>query len=142
VLGAAKGRIYAQDELACRFSQALFPRTTNRYGCVILHSYHSYTEAGLPQAQVLLWMAGEQLWTVFENVVLAVYHCRYDWQDRQVKDIRGGALPDTLCVPARIPHPLTLQDARVVYRARFPRHRAPFRSPTQQLLLFEMVHAR
>jgi hypothetical protein len=40
VLGAAKGRVYAEDELARRFSQALFPRTTNRYGCVTLHSYH------------------------------------------------------------------------------------------------------
>jgi hypothetical protein len=65
VLGAAKGRIYAQDELACHFSQTLFPRTTNRYGCVILPSYHFYTEAGLPQTQVLLWMAGEQLRTMF-----------------------------------------------------------------------------
>jgi transposase InsO family protein len=34
VLGTAQGRIYAPDELARRFSQALFPRTTNRYGCV------------------------------------------------------------------------------------------------------------
>ena len=46
VLGAAKGRIYAEDELARGFSQALFPRTTNRYGCVTLHSYHFYVEAG------------------------------------------------------------------------------------------------
>jgi hypothetical protein len=34
VLGAATGRVYAQGELARHFSQALFPRTTNRYGCV------------------------------------------------------------------------------------------------------------
>ena len=45
VLGAAKGRIYAEDELAHGFSQALFPRTTNRHGCVTLHSYHFYVEA-------------------------------------------------------------------------------------------------
>jgi hypothetical protein len=38
VLGAAKGRLYAQEELTRHFSQALFPRTTNRYGCVTLHS--------------------------------------------------------------------------------------------------------
>ena len=54
VLGAAKGRVYAEDELARGFAQALFPRTTNRYGCVTLHSYHFYVEAGLPQTQVLL----------------------------------------------------------------------------------------
>jgi hypothetical protein len=67
--------VYAEDELARRFSQALFPRTTNQYGCVTLHSYHFYVEAGLPQTQVLLWVAGEQLRAVFENVILAE-HCR------------------------------------------------------------------
>ena len=59
VLGAAKGRIYAPDELARQFSHALFPRTTNRHGCVTLHSYHFYVEEGLPQTQVLLWVAGD-----------------------------------------------------------------------------------
>ena len=38
VLGTATGRVYAQDELARRFSHALFPRMTNQYGCVTLHS--------------------------------------------------------------------------------------------------------
>jgi hypothetical protein len=47
VLGAAKGRIYAEAELARCFSQALFPRTTNRHGCVTLHSYHFYVEGRL-----------------------------------------------------------------------------------------------
>jgi hypothetical protein len=32
VLGEAKGRLYTADELARKFSQALFPRTTNQYG--------------------------------------------------------------------------------------------------------------
>jgi hypothetical protein len=54
VLGTAIGRVYAQDELARRFSQALFPRRTNRYGCITLHRYHFYVEEGLPQMQVLL----------------------------------------------------------------------------------------
>ena len=90
VLGAAKGRVYAEDELARCVSQALFPRTTNRYGCVTLHSYHFDVEAGLPQTQVLLWVAGEQLRAVCESVLLAEHHCRYDWQDRHVKDIREG----------------------------------------------------
>jgi hypothetical protein len=48
VLGTAKGQMYAPEELARHFSQALFPRTTNRYGCVTLHSYHFYIEEGLP----------------------------------------------------------------------------------------------
>ena len=56
VLGEAKGRLYTPDELERKFSRALFPRTTNRYGCVTLHSYHFYVEEGLPKTQVLLWV--------------------------------------------------------------------------------------
>jgi hypothetical protein len=32
VLGEAKGRLYTPDELERKFTHALFPRTTNRYG--------------------------------------------------------------------------------------------------------------
>src|SRR5262249_46839022 len=42
VLGEAQGRLLPPDELARKFSRALFPRTTNRYGCVTLQSYHFY----------------------------------------------------------------------------------------------------
>jgi hypothetical protein len=49
LLGEAKGRVYSPDELARACSQGLFPRTTNRHGCVTLHSYHFYLEEGLPQ---------------------------------------------------------------------------------------------
>src|SRR5262245_65672158 len=58
VLGAATGQQYTPAELARAFAQAVFPRTTNRFGCVTLHSYHFYVEAGLPQTQVLLWWCG------------------------------------------------------------------------------------
>jgi transposase InsO family protein len=140
VLGAAKGRVYAEDELARGFSQALFPRTTNRYGCVTLHSYHFSVEAGLPQTQVLLWVAGEQLRAVFENVLLAEYHCRYDWQDRHVKDIREGRRYQTrFASPQGVLIPLTSQECLVVYRTRRPRRRAPQPPHAQQLLLFELV---
>ena len=54
VLGEARERMYKEEELASNFSHALFPRTANRHGCVILHSYHFYVERGLPQTQVLL----------------------------------------------------------------------------------------
>jgi hypothetical protein len=63
---------------------------TNRYGCVTLHSYYFYIEEGLPKTQILLWVYGEQLRAVFENIVLAEYQYRYDWQDRKVRDIRAG----------------------------------------------------
>ena len=107
VLGEAKGRLYTPEELERKFSRALFPRITNRHGCVTLHSYHFYVEAGLPKTQVLLWVYGTELRAVFENVVLAEYHCRYDLRHRQVKDIalaslqgrsRGEFLCDSFCV--------------------------------------------
>ena len=75
VLGEAKGRVRTPDELERKFAHALFPRTTKRYGCVTLHSYHFYVEQGLPRTQVLLWVYGQALRAVFDNVVLAEYHC-------------------------------------------------------------------
>jgi len=69
VLAEAKGRLYSPDELARKFSRAVFPRTTNRYGCVTLHSYHFYMEEGVPHTQVLLWVYGEQLRAVLDHVV-------------------------------------------------------------------------
>ena len=60
VLGTAQGRPYTPEVLAEKFAHALFPRTTNRYGCVTLHSYHFYVESGVPHTQVLLWVYGEQ----------------------------------------------------------------------------------
>jgi transposase InsO family protein len=140
VLGEAKGRMYSQEELARRFSQALFPRTTNRYGCVTLHSYHFYVEAGLPQTRVLLWLAGEQLKAVFDNVILAEYHCRYDWQSRHVKDLRMDKLYQTRFASTQgTLIPLTPQECLVVYRAKCPRRRAPRQSAAHQLVLFEFV---
>jgi hypothetical protein len=90
VLAEAKGRPYSPDELARKFSRAVFPRTTNRYGCVTLQSYHFYIEEGIPQTQVLLWVYGEQLRAVLDHVVLAEYHCRYDWRTRKVTNIGDG----------------------------------------------------
>ena len=82
-------------------------------------------EEGLPRTQVLLWVAGEQLRAMFENVILAEYRCRYDWRDHKVKDIREGVLYPTrvASVQGALP-PLTPQDAVVVYRAKPPRRRA------------------
>jgi hypothetical protein len=108
VLGTAQGRVYAPDELARHCSQAVFPRTTNRYGCVTLHRYHFDVEAGLPQIQVLLRVSGEPLRAVFENIVLAAYHGRDDWRDHQVKDLHGGMFyPPRFVAPQGTMIPLT-----------------------------------
>jgi hypothetical protein len=57
--------------------------TTNRYGCVTLHSYHFYVEQGLPKTQVLLWVYGEQLRAMLDNVVLAEYQGRDNhWHEK------------------------------------------------------------
>jgi transposase InsO family protein len=141
VLGEAKGRMYALEELTRHFSQALFPRTTNRYGCVTLHCYHFYVEEGLPHTQVLLWVSGEQLRAVFENVMLAEYRCYYHWRDHKGTDIRAGVFyPTRFASPQGRLMPLSSQDAAVAYHARSPRRRAPRPSPAPQLLLFEVVH--
>jgi transposase InsO family protein len=51
VLGEAKGRLMTPEELTRKFSRALFPRTTNPYGCVTLHSYHFYVDPWQPNVQ-------------------------------------------------------------------------------------------
>jgi transposase InsO family protein len=140
ILAEAKGHTYSQDELARKFSHALFPRTTNRYGCVTLHSYHFYVEEGLPKTQVLLWVYGEQLRAMFDNVVLAEYHCRYDWQGRQVNDIRDGVFYATqFASPQGSLLPLNPQESLVLYRPRPLMRQARLPFPAQQLWLFELV---
>jgi hypothetical protein len=141
VLGQATGKMYTPDELARKFARALLPRTTNQHGCVTLHSYHFYVEEGLPKTQRLLWVYGEQLRAVFDNVVLAEYHCRYDGQDRHVKEIRDGVFFATqFASPQGALIPLNAQESLVLYRPKAYRSQAPLPFPTQQLWLFELVH--
>jgi hypothetical protein len=140
VLGEAKGRLYTPDELERKFSRALFPRTTNRYGCVTLHSYHFYVEEGLPKTQVLLWVYGNALRAVFNNVVLAEYHCRYDWREGTVKDIRDGSFPPTRFASSQGSLiPLNPQESLVLYRPKSVMRQARLPFPAQQLWLFERV---
>jgi hypothetical protein len=73
-------------------------------------------------------------------VVLAEYHCRYDWRDRKVKDIREGVFHYTrFASPQRALIPLTPQESLVVYQVRPSRLRGAHLAPAQQLLLFELV---
>jgi hypothetical protein len=141
VLAEAKGRTLSPDGLAQKFSRGLFPRMTNRYGCVTLHRYHCYVEAGLPKTQVLLWVYGEQMRAMFEHVVLAAYRCRYDWQDRHVKEVRGGMFYATpFASPQGSLIPLNGQESLVIYRPKPRRHQARLLFPAEQLWLFELVY--
>ena len=105
-----------------------------------MHSYHFYIEAGIPKSQVLLWVYGEQLRAVLDNVILAEYRCRYDGQTRKVRDIHTGTFYVTRFVsPQETLIPLNPREALVVYRPRAPRQRALQHIPKQQLVLFELV---
>ena len=57
------------QELTRKFAQALFVRTTHRYGCVPLHRSHFYVDQGLAQTPGLLWVAGEDLRAVYAHVL-------------------------------------------------------------------------
>jgi hypothetical protein len=140
VLGTAQGRRYPQEVLAEQFAHGLFPRTTNRYGCVTLHSYHFYIEAGIPKSHVLLWVYGEQLRAVLDTVVLAEYRCRYDGQGRKVTDIHAGTFYTTrFASPQEALIPLSPQESLVIYRPKALRRRVRQHFSTQQLMLFELV---
>jgi hypothetical protein len=140
VLGEAKGRTYSPEELGRKFSHALLPCTTNQYGCVTLHRYHFYVEARVPKTQVFLWVSGEQLRAVLDNVVLAEYHCRYDWRERQVTDIRDGVFyPTRFASPQGTLIPLNPQASLVVYRPQALRRQARQSCSTQQSVLFDSI---
>jgi len=142
VLGEVKGRLYTPQELERKFAHALFPRTTNRYGCVTLHRYHFYVDQGLPQQQVLLWVHGQELRAVFEQVLLAEYHCHYDLREGKVKDIRVSQVyPSPFA--ARQAQGLLLErhprESMVVYRPQSLRRPATLPLRAEQLWLFERV---
>ena len=100
-----------------------------------------YVEAGMPKTQVLLWVSGEQLRAVLDNVVVAEYHCRYDWRERQVTDIRDGVLsPTRFASPQGALIPRNPQESWVVYRPRELRRQARQSFSTQQLGLFELMY--
>lgn len=142
VLGMAKGRLYAPDELVRKFSQAWFPRTTNRSGCVTLHRSHLYVEAGIPQTPVLLWVDGERLRAVVEQVVLAEDHCRYDWQEHQVKDSAHGVWYATRFTSSQaLLFPGYPHDVVVLYRPQALPCRRRQGSRPQQLGLFVFMQS-
>ena len=140
VLGEAKGRTYPPAQLAAKFSRALLPRTTNRYGCVTLHRYHFYVEQGLPKTRVFLWVYGEQLRAMVDHVVLAEYHCRYDRHTRHVHDIRDGVFYVTeFASPQGSLIPFNPHESVVVYHTRTGPRQERRALSHKQLLLFELA---
>jgi transposase InsO family protein len=140
VLGTAQGRRYPLEVLTRKFAHALFPRTTNLYGCVTLHYYHFYVEQGIPQTPVLLWVEGDQVRAVLDNVVLAEYQCHYDWRTHTVTHLRNGVFYTTRFASRQgALFPFNPQEALILYhphRGR-PQGHPAFVQP--QLPLFEGV---
>ena len=119
VLGEVKGRLYTSQELERKFAHALFVRTTNRYGCVTLHRSHFYVDQGVPQTPVLLWVSGQDLRAVCDQVLLADYLCHYDQRTGQVTNLRIGQWypsPFAACQAQGSLLERTPQDSVVLYR--------------------------
>jgi transposase InsO family protein len=139
VLGKSQGRLIPPQELARKFAEALFVRTTNRYGCVTLHRSHFYVDQGLAQTPVLLWVVGEELRAVYDHVLLAEYACHYDLRTGTVTRLRLGhwyPSPFAARQPQGVLLERTPQDSVIV--ARPPAVRRPTLGPerAEQLGLF------
>jgi hypothetical protein len=83
---------------------------------------------------------GEQLRAMFNNVVLAEYRCRYNWQTRQISEVRDGVFyAARFASPQGSFLPLNPQESLVLYHPRpmMRQTRLPF--PAEQLWLFELV---
>ena len=73
-------------------------------------------------------------------MILAEYHCRYDWRQRKVTNIRDGVFYSTrFASPQGSLIALNPQEALVLYRPRPLRGQARLPFPAQQLMLFERV---
>jgi Homeodomain-like domain/Integrase core domain len=139
VLGESKGRLLPSPELTRKFAQALFVRTTNRYGCVTLHRSHFYVDHGLPQTPVLLWVAGEALRAVYDHVLLAEYACHYDLRTGQVTRLRLGQWYPSPFAARQAQGALlerTPQDSMIVARPPAVRRHVASRRRVEQLRLF------
>jgi hypothetical protein len=115
--------------------------TLNHQKCARARKFwRALVEEGLPKTQIFLWIYGEQLRAVFDNVVLAEYCCRYDGQARKVADIRKGQFYATRFASSQgFLIPWTPQESVVVYRTRSRRRRTLPTSPVGQLCLFELL---
>ena len=144
VLGDSKGRLLSPQELTRKFAQALFVRTTNRYGCVTLHRSHFYVDHGLSQTPVLLWGTGEDLQAVSDHVLLAEYPCHYDRRSGTVTRLRLGHWYPSPFAAAQAQGILverTPQDSQIV--ARPPARPRPAAGPVwgEQLRLFAALQS-
>jgi hypothetical protein len=75
------------------------------------------------------------------NTLLAEDHCRYDWQDRHVKEVQDGVFYATpFASPQGSLIPVTAQESLVLYRPKPRRGQAQVPVPAPQLWLFERMY--
>jgi len=75
-----------------------------------------------------------------DHVVLAEYHCRYDWRDHKVKDIHDGVFyPTRFASPQGTLLPLNPHEALVLYRPTARTSQVPRLGASQQLWLFALL---
>jgi hypothetical protein len=128
------------DELARKCAHVLVPRPTNRYGCVTWQRDHCSGAQGAPQTPVWLWVYGNAVRVVYDNVLLAAYHGHDDRRTGKVTDIRDGTFYPTRfasCPQQGSLIPFTPQASLVLYRPPWRRRACP--GPAEQLgLLAEL----
>ena len=75
-----------------------------------------------------------------DHVVLAEYHCRYDWRTHKVTDIHEGLFyPTRFASPQGSLIPLNPQESLILYRPQALRRSAQRAFSVQQLMLFTLV---
>ena len=89
-LGESQGRRSPPQALVRQFAQALFGRTTHRYGCVTQPRSHGDVDRGGPQTPVWLGVAGEDLRAVDAQGRVAEYPGHDDLRTRQGPPLRLG----------------------------------------------------
>ncbi|MGE3542047.1 MAG: helix-turn-helix domain-containing protein [Candidatus Tectimicrobiota bacterium] len=142
VLGASTGRQLAPQDLTRKFAQALFIRVPNRYGCVTLHHSHFYVDQGLAHTPIDLWVTGEDLRAVYDQVLLAEYTCHYHRPTGRVTDLRLGQWYPSAFAARQAQGTLverTPQDSVVVQRPPAAHRPAGASSNAEQLGLFRVL---
>jgi hypothetical protein len=88
----------------------------------------------------LLWVYGNALRAVCDNVLLAAYPCPYDLRHGKVTDIRDGRFsPTRFASPQGALIPLNPQASLVLYRPKSWSRQPSWPFPAQPLWLFERV---
>ena len=91
---------------------------------------------------MLLWVSGEDLRAVYDQVLVAEYHCHYDLRTRQVTHLRLGQWYPSPFAARQAQGTLverTPQDARIVVRP--PTGRRPAAVQAEQLGLWATVQS-